>query len=225
MHQSIDKKNKVGLYIILLLILSTTSAKFSDDKKKYSIKIDKIKVIGLSNNKNLEIKNDLSSIFYQNIFTLKKKEINKIIRKHNIIEEYNIKKIYPSTLILNIKPTKFVAKTTNANQVIVGSNGKLITSVQSNKTLPYIFGEFNSKEFLKFKKNVEQSNFNFSELKKIYFFPSNRWDILTTDDILIKLTKNNVPESLSMAYKIITSTQFKDKNIIDLRIKNHLIVK
>jgi cell division protein FtsQ len=225
MHQSIDKKNKVGLYIILLLILSTTSAKFSDDKKKYSIKIDKIKVVGLSNNKNLEIKNDLSSIFYQNIFTLKKKEINKIIRKHNIIEEYNIKKIYPSTLILNIKPTKFVAKTTNANQVIVGSNGKLITSVQSNKTLPYIFGEFNSIEFLKFKKNVEQSNFNFSELKKIYFFPSNRWDILTTDDILIKLTKNNVPESLSMAYKIITSTQFKDKNIIDLRIKNHLIVK
>jgi len=225
MHQSIDKKNKVGLYIILLLILSTTSAKFSDDKKKYSIKIDKIKVVGLSNNKNLEIKNDLSSIFYQNIFTLKKKEINKIIRKHNIIEEYNIKKIYPSTLILNIKPTKFVAKTTNANQVIVGSNGKLITSVQSNKTLPYIFGEFNSIEFLKFKKNVEQSNFNFSELKKIYFFPSNRWDILTTDDILIKLTKNNVPESLSMAYKIITSTQFTDKNIIDLRIKNHLIVK
>ena len=225
MHQSIGKKKKVGLYIILLLILSTTSAKFSDDKKKYSIKIDKIKVVGLSNNKNLEIKNDLSSIFYQNIFTLKKKEINKIIRKHNIIEEYNIKKIYPSTLILNIKPTKFVAKTTNANQVIVGSNGKLITSVQSNKTLPYIFGEFNSIELLKFKKNVEQSNFNFSELKKIYFFPSNRWDILTTDDILIKLTKNNVPESLSMAYKIITSTQFKDKNIIDLRIKNHLIVK
>ena len=172
MHQSIGKKNKVGLYIVLLLILSTTSAKFPDDKKKYSIKIDKIKVIGLSYNKNLEIKNDLSSIFYQNIFTLKKKEINKIIRKHNIIEEYNIKKIYPSTLIVNIKPTKFVAKTTNANQVIVGSNGKLITSVQSNKTLPYIFGEFNSIEFLKFKKNVEQSNFNFSELKKIYFFPS-----------------------------------------------------
>tara|TARA_B100000780_G_scaffold92325_1_gene63960 strand:+ start:6711 stop:7388 length:678 start_codon:yes stop_codon:yes gene_type:complete len=225
MHQSIGKKNKVGLYIILLLILSTTSAKFPDDKKKYSIKIDKIKVIGLSNNKNLEIKNDLSSIFYQNIFTLKKKEINKIIRKHNIIEEYNIKKIYPSTLIVNIKPTKFVAKTTNVNQVIVGSNGKLITSVQSNKILPHIFGEFNSKEFLKFKKNIEQSNFNFSEFKKIYFFPSNRWDILTTDDILIKLTKNNVPESLNMAYKIITSTHFKDKNIIDLRIKNHLIVK
>ena len=179
----------------------------------------------MSYNKNLEIKNDLSSIFYQNIFTLKKKEINKIIRKHNIIEEYNIKKIYPSTLIVNIKPTKFVAKTTNANQVIVGSNGKLITSVQSNKILPHIFGEFNSKEFLKFKKNIEQSNFNFSEFKKIYFFPSNRWDILTTDDILIKLTRNNVPESLNMAYKIITSTQFKDKNIIDLRIKNHLIVK
>ena len=225
MHQSIDKKNKVIIYLVFLFILSTTTGKLLEQKKKFSLKIYNIKVLGSTIVKNLEIQNELNSILYQNILFLGKSEINKIINKHNIIEEYNIKKIYPSTLILNIKPTKFVAKTTNANQVIVGSNGKLITSVQSNKTLPYIFGEFNSIEFLKFKKNVEQSNFNFSELKKIYFFPSNRWDILTTDDILIKLTKNNVPESLSMAYKIITSTQFKDKNIIDLRIKNHLIVK
>ena len=106
MHQSIDKKNKVAIYIIFLLILSTNSGKFLEKQKRYSLKIYNIKVFGLTMAKNLEIQNDLSSIFYKNIFFLKKKEINKIINKHNIIEEYNIKKIYPSTLNIDIKPTK-----------------------------------------------------------------------------------------------------------------------
>ena len=73
--------------------------------------------------------------------------------------------------------------------------------------------------------NIELSKFNFTEFKAVYFFPSNRWDIVTTDDVLIKLPEDNVSKSLNKAYKIITSTQFKDKNIIDLRVKNHLIIK
>ena len=153
------------------------------------------------------------------------REINKIIRKNNIIEEYHIKKIYPSTLNIEIKPAKFIAKITNSNNLIVGSNGKLISVEQSDIILPYIFGEFNSKKFLEFKNNIEQSKFNFKDIKTIYFFPSNRWDILTIDDILIKLPQNNMSELLNTAYKIINSTQFKDKNVIDLRMKNHLIVK
>ena len=107
MHQSIGKKNKIIIYIIFLFVLSTTSEKISVQQKKYSLKIDKIEVIGLSNSKNLEIQNDLSSIFYQNIFLIDSEEINKIINKYNIIEEYNIKKIYPSTLNIEIKSTKF----------------------------------------------------------------------------------------------------------------------
>jgi len=225
MHQLISKKNKIAIYLIFLFMLSTTNSKFFGLQEKYSSKIDKINVAGLSNGKNLEIQNDLSSIFYQNIFILRKKEIKKIINKHNIIEEYNIKKIYPSTLNIEIKATKFMAKVIDGSHVIVGSNGKLISTEQSNKRLPYLFGEFNSKEFLEFKKNVEQSKFNFTKFKTVYFFQSNRWDILTIDDILIKLPHSNVPKSLNMAYKIITNTQFKDKDIIDLRVKGHLIIK
>ena len=225
MHQSTDKKIKISLYLIFLIILSTTTRELPEKQKKYSLKIDTIEVIGLSNDKNLEIQNDLSSIFYQNIFTVGKKEINKIINKHNIVEEYNIKKIYPTTLNIVIKPTKFIAKATNINQFIVGSNGKLIPGESVNKILPSIYGEFNSKEFLRFKKDVDQSKFNFSEFMTIYFFPSTRWDILTIDGVLIKLPQNNIIKPLNLAYKIIASKQFKGKNIIDLRVKNHLIIK
>ena len=225
MHQSIGKRNKVIIYLIFLFILSTTSGKLLEEKKRYSLKIDNIKVFGLTIARNLEIQNDLKDFFYQNIFFLRKKEISKVINKHNIIEEYSIKKIYPSTLNIEIKPTKFVAKITNFNNLIVGSNGKLILNERSDKIFPYIFGQFDSKKFLEFKKNVKQSKFSFSDFKAVYFFPSNRWDIVTIDDILIKLPEKNMSKSLNTAHKIITSIQFKNKNIIDLRVNGHLVIK
>ena len=225
MHQSTGKRNKIAIYIIFLIILSTTSGKFSEQKKRNILNVDEIKVMGLSSDKNLEIQRSLNNIFHQNIFILEKEEINKIINKYNIIEEYSINKIYPSTLNIVIKPTKFVAKISDENRLIVGSNGKLISGEKSDINLPYIFGEFNSEDFLKFKKDIDKSKLNFSELKTVYFFPSSRWDILTTDGILIKLPKSNVYKSINMAYKIINSTKFKDKNIIDLRIKSHIVLE
>ncbi len=225
MHQSIDKKNRIIIYLIFLLILTTTSGKFLKKQKKHSLKIDNINVFGLTIAKNLEIQNDLKSIFYQNIFFIGKEEINKIINKHNIIEEYNIKKIYPSTLNIEIKPAKFLAKISNYNNLIVGSNGKLISTEQRDIILPYIFGEFDSQKFLQFIQNIKLSEFNFVEFKTVYFFPSNRWDIVTIDNVLIKLPEKNLLKSLNRAHKIIASTQFKDQNTIDLRIKNHLIIK
>ena len=225
MHQSIGKKKNLIIYLFFLLLLSTTSGKYSQQQKTHSLKIDKIKVAGLTNIENLKIENDLSSILYRNIFIIEKEEIKKIIDKYNIVEEYSIKKIYPSSLYITIKPAEFLAKVNNERQLIVGSNGKLIASNNKLKNLPQIFGKFSSKEFLEFKKNVEKSKFNFAEFKTIYFFPSNRHDILTVDGILIKLPQSNVYESLNIAYKIITSAKFKNKNIIDLRIKSHLILK
>ena len=156
---------------------------------------------------------------------LKKKKIQNIITKHNIIEEYSIKKIYPSTLNIEIKPTKFLAKVNDSNKLIVGSNGKLISTKQNSNALPNLYGVFNSKEFLEFKINIEKSKFNFTEFKTIYFFSSSRWDILTIDDILIKLPQKNFSESLNLAYKIINNNEFKNRKMIDLRIKNHLIIK
>ena len=75
------------------------------------------------------------------------------------------------------------------------------------------------------KKNIEQSRFTLSQFKKLYFFPSNRWNILTNDNILIKLPQDKPLESLNLAYKIINSNDFKNKKYIDLSINNHLIVK
>ena len=225
MHQSKGKKNKIIIYLLFLFILSTTSAKLINDQNKLSSSISKINITGLSERKNLEILNNLNNILYKSIFVISKDEIKKILEKHNIIQEFSIKKIYPSTLKIEIKPTKFIARVSNNGQYLVGANGKLIEDRNNSELLPYIFGEFNSQHFLSFKQNIEKSIFSFSNLKTLYFFPSGRWDILTDNDILIKLPKEHMVASLNLSKKLIDNDNFKDNKFIDLRVKNHLVTK
>ena len=225
MHQSTDKKNKIIIYLLFLLILSTTSAKLINDQNKLTSSINKINITGLSKRKNLEILNNLNNILYKSIFVISKDEIKKILEKHNIIQEFSIKKIYPSTLKIEIKPTKFIARVSNNGQYLVGANGKLIEDRNNSEVLPYIFGEFNSQHFLSFKQNIEKSIFSFSNLKTLYFFPSGRWDILTDNDILIMLPQEHLVVSLNLSKKLIDNENFKDNKFIDLRVKNHLVAK
>ena len=225
MHQSIGKKNKIIIYLLFLFILSTTSAKLINDQNKLSSSINKINITGLSERKNLEILNNLNNFLYKSLFIVNKDEIKKILEKHNIIQEFTVKKIYPSTLNIKIKPTKFIARVSNNGKYLVGANGKLILDKDSNGLLPYIFGEFNSHDFLSFKENIEKSIFSFSNLKTLYFFPSGRWDILTDKDILIKLPQEFIVGSLNLSKKLIDNENFRDYKFIDLRVKNHLVVK
>tara|TARA_B100000787_G_scaffold123499_1_gene92935 strand:+ start:668 stop:1345 length:678 start_codon:yes stop_codon:yes gene_type:complete len=225
MHQLIDKRNKIIIYLILLFILSSINNKNLDVQKRHSITIDEIKVIGLSDSKNLQITNELDYFFYKNIFMIRKEEINEIISKYNVIEQYNIKKIYPSKLSIEIKPTKFIAKISGNKELLVGSNGKIIKKEKTNEVLPYIFGKFRSKEFLEFKKNIDLSKFKFLDLKSIFFFPSNRWDILTRENILIKFPERDLLRSLNLVHKILGRNEFKNIKLIDLRIENNLIIQ
>ena len=225
MHQSIDKKNKIAIYLILLLILSTISSKNINSQKSLASGISNLNVEGLSYSNNLLIANKLDSLLYKNIFLIDKNEINRIILTNNIIEEYKIKKVYPSQLDISIKPTKFIAKIYDDNKLLIGSNGRLISVEKINIELPYLKGKFNSREFLKFKENVYRSNFNFKEFKYIYFYPSKRWDVLTVNDILIKLPKDNLLQFLNFAHNVVNNEQFKNHKIIDLRASKNLIVK
>ncbi len=135
MHQSTGRKNKIIIYLLFLFILSTTSAKLINDQNKLSLLISKINITGLSERKNLEILNNLNNILYKSIFVISKDEIKKILEKHNIIQEFSIKKIYPSTLKIEIKPTKFIARLSNNDQLLVGANGKLIKNSKNNELL------------------------------------------------------------------------------------------
>ena len=131
MHQLIDKKNKIVIYLIFLLVLSTTSNKTKNYQENLPI-ANKITISGLSSSNDLILIKKLQNFFYINIFILKKDKINKIISEFNIVEEYNVRKVYPSKLNIEIKPAKFIAKIYDNSQLLVGSNGKLIKSETIN---------------------------------------------------------------------------------------------
>ena len=154
---------------------------------------------------------------------LKIKEIVDIIDDYNIIEKYSVKRIYPGNIVINITPTRYLARTSNDKKLLVGANGKLIRDAKNSENLPFLFGDFKSKSFLSLKKDIEQSKFTFDRFKTLYFFKSNRWDILTNNDILIKLPLENSLVALNLAYKIIEDDQV-NKKIIDLRVKDRLII-
>ena len=73
-------------------------------------KINTINVKGLGEKKNNELIYDLNFLKIRNIFFIKKSEITKIINSYNLVEEYSVFKIYPSTLDIQIKKTKFLAQ-------------------------------------------------------------------------------------------------------------------
>ena len=223
MLQSIGKKNKIVIYFILLITLSTISGKFSLTNKGYLSTNNKITIQGLSNDDNFDISNRIKSLVNKNILFINRKEIVDIIDDYNIIEEYSVKRIYPGNIVINTTPTRYLARTSNDNKLLVGANGKLIRDAENSENLPFLFGDFNSKNFLSLKKDIEQSKFTFDKFKTLYFFKSNRWDILTNNNILIKLPLENSLVALNLAYKIIEDDQI-DKKIIDLRVKDRLII-
>ena len=223
MHQSIDKKKTILIYLILLLILSTFNNKRIKEQKINLTRVAIINVSGLSENKNLQIIDEINKLINKNIFFINKKKINKIISRYNLVEQYSVRKLYPSTINIIIKPTPLIAAKDNNPKVFIGSNGKLIYDEYTRKELPILFGEFNSRKFLEFKKIITNSDFEFSEFKSIVFHSSKRWDIKTKDNILIKLPNQNTSEALRNAFIILRDNKFEINSIIDLRIPNKII--
>ncbi|MDB9808093.1 cell division protein FtsQ/DivIB [Candidatus Pelagibacter sp.] len=224
MHQLIGKKKSLILYFFFLVALSTTTNK-TLYKTENLFQIDNISITGIPLDKIQGLNDELYNTIEKNIFFLKKEVLKNSISEFNIVEKYSVKKIYPRELNINIKPTKFIAKISNKDGVLVGSNGKLISNKDFKKKLPSIFGKFNSNKFLELKVHLERSGFNFEDLKSLVYFSSGRWDILTNDNVLIKLPNKRIYESLYLAKKILNDDNFKINKFIDLRISNQIIVK
>lgn len=224
MHQLIGKKKSLILYFFFLVALSTTTNK-TLYKTENLFQIDNINITGIPLDNIEGLNDELYKTIEKNIFFLKKEVLKNSISEFNIVEKYSVKKIYPRELNINIKPTKFIAKISNKDDVLVGSNGKLINNKDFKKKLPSIFGKFNSNKFLELKIHLERSGFNFEDLKSLIYFSSGRWDILTNDNVLIKLPNKKIYESLHLAKKILNDDNFKMNKFIDLRISNQIIVK
>ena len=224
MHQQIDKKRKLYIYLFLLIFLTTINNLPLINSGYLKLKINQIKVSGLSDENNFKILKDLDELISQNIFFVNKYYFLSILEKNNLIHSFKIKKIYPNSIEVQIRKADLLAITNfNEKKFFIGSNGKLIDYDSSNTNLPYVFGKVKTVDFINFVKIIEQSKFNFKEISEMYFYSSGRWDIKNKHGILFKLPKKNLIKSLNIAYRIIDNEKLKNSKIIDLRISNHIV--
>ena len=86
-----------------------------------------------------------------------------------------------------------------------------------------IQGNVNIKIVNKFLNLLKKTSFDLSEIKYLNFFPSKRWDIVFKNDRIIKLPRKNVLRLINKAELLLKDQNF-DKKIIDLRIKNKIIL-
>ena len=221
MHQLISKK--VIIYLCLFFLLATVNN--SSIINLRLPKIEKIKISGFDLDQNTHVRDIIESLKSKNIFFINQFEIKKDIFSDNIIEELNIFKNYPSTLIVDIKKTQFLAVTKkDGDDYFIGRNGKLIKKNQSISKLPYVFGDLNINDFLEFKKNIDNSNFEFKQILNLYYYKSKRWDIETSKGYLIKLPRENISEILNLFVRLSKEKNFNDKRTIDFRQKGQIIL-
>ena len=219
----IQINKKIYIYIILFIFLGTLNNK--NFVKPSFPKISEINISGLNSENNLKLLESLNFLKLKNLLILNDNEIKRIIETNNFVEKYFIFKKYPSSLEIKIIETKILAKVKIDDKLLfLGSNGKLIENKNNINKIPFIFGNFSNKEFFEFKSIIDKSNFDFKNIKNLFFFKSGRWDIETNSDVLIRLPKESLPESVDLFTKILKDDQFKDKKLIDLRQNNQLIV-
>ena len=221
MHQR--KSKIIFIYFFLLIIVSSISNKFVDNIK--SIKIKNINVLGLESKDNQIILDKIKYLKLENIFSINKNEILKILNSNSLIESYEIFKIYPSTINIIIKKTEFLAKINDNGKIfLIGSNGKLIPTVKPYKDLPFIFGNPKIDEFLKFKQIIDNSKFSYNQIENLYFYQSKRWDLKLKENILLKLPNDFSNKILDTLYEFLEEYNVKNFTIIDSRIKNQIIL-
>ena len=221
MHQR--KSKKVLIYFFLLIIVSSISNNSIKNLKLNKTK--KIYVSGLNDNDNQKLSNHIKNLNLENIFFINRSEIIKLVNSNSLIERYEVFKKYPSTIFIKIEKTNFYAKINNKGKTfLIGSNGKLTLDESDYSELPYIFGKPNINEFLKLKKIVDKSKFSYKQIKDLYFFPSNRWDLKLKNNILLKLPNNSTYETLDDLYEFLENYKGANFNIVDARIKNQIIL-
>ena len=218
-----QKSKKILIYFFLFLIVSSIN-NTALTKVQFE-KIKNIKISGLNHDQKVNLLDSIKDLNLKNIFFLNEKEISQLISSNSLVENYEIFKKYPYALNIKIEKTKFLAKINNNGKLLViGSNGKLSDVKFSEKELPFIFGNPEIDEFIKFTNIIEKSKFSLSEIKNFYFFPSKRWDLELKNDIILKLSKDYTKLSLDQAFELLNDGNFNDIKVVDARIKNQIIL-
>ena len=216
-------KNRFFFGAVLLILFTTFIS-----QKKISINQFKVNEIIFENNEIIsdqELREDLSFLYQKNMVFLNSFEIRKKIEKNSFVKRLEIKKIYPSKLIIRVFEKEPIAILFNRQKkFFIGKNLDLIEyrKISRYKNLSIIYGDYESFKILF--SNLKKVKFPISSIKKYNFFKSDRWDLILNDQRVIKLPSQNYNQNLKNFIKIRTNRNFDKYKLFDYRLSNQLIL-
>ena len=225
-----NKKIRILFYFFFIFFLSTINFfKIETNKTQSIFLVNNIEILGTKKINKNELLQNLKLFYDQNILLIRKNDIQKIIEKYELIKEFNIKKVYPDKLKIEIYESEivgFVIK--NKKKYFLTDHKKLLLTDDFNLitgTLPFIYGQNTEKYFSTFYNMLNKKNFNLKLIKNYYFFESQRWDIELKNGLIIKFPIYELEKAIEISQELIKNKNFNTLSVIDLRIKGKVITK
>ena len=218
-----NKRFIIALSLLLLLSTYNIQNNYTINSK---FSVEKIIIENNSIVEKKDVKEKLSFLLKTNLFFLRTNKIKSKLSEIDLIESFEIKKIYPNQIILKIFEKKPVAILQNKkDKKYYTDNDDIINFFEHDEfeNLPLVFA--NKENFKFFLKDLKTINFPLNELKKLFFFESKRWDLLTKKNKTIKLPINEYHNSLKNFLDIRNKANFEKYEIFDYRINGQLILK
>tara|TARA_Y100000816_G_scaffold288220_1_gene272385 strand:+ start:598 stop:1296 length:699 start_codon:yes stop_codon:yes gene_type:complete len=226
MRQSISKY-KLYFYLILLIFLSSTFnfQLLENFRNKFNLKTINIEGLTFEEKKMLEV--ELNNFRKVNIFKINKDIILQQLSKFNFIENIYISKIIPSSINIKLSKTSILGKTIrNGNIYYIGKNGQFINPNQliDTEVSANVFGDFDIQEFLSLHKILNNNKIDVNKIDTYYYFKNKRWDLIFSNELILKLPSNNTEKSIQIYKKLLVNKKLENVKIIDLRLNNQIIL-
>ena len=166
MHLLINKK-KIYFYSFSFFILTTIFNKNYFNSLSKSFLVKKIDVETDNEQIKEKILNNTEDLINNNILSIDKKTLVSKLNELNFLKTINIRKSYPSTLIIDLKVTKIIAITyIDQKKYYVGENGHFIIAnkIDYEKNIPIIFGKFQISDFIKLRNQLQSEMIDYKSI-------------------------------------------------------------
>ena len=220
------------LLLITFIFLTTynpSEIEFFSNKNNSIFNIKNIKILNNNRIKESDIESNLSKIYGRNIFFIKTKDIQNVIKNIYFLDTVEVKKSYPNTLIIKIFETEPIAILFKNNEYFLIDDASNLIPIKKNSATSYdypnIFGKDSEKHFLNFFNLLKESNFPTSRIKNYYYFQIGRWDLQLESALLIKLPNDKTKSAVEKSIKLLNQKDFTNYEVIDLRINDRIIVQ
>ncbi len=213
-----------AILIIFLLSISVSIYYFPSLASKYFL-LNHIKING-SEKSNISIIKEEIYNHTSDLLSLDLHKIKEIIEQEKWIKRVNLKKIYPSSLVLDIIENEPYAILRDKDKYyLLDIDGTIITEKNKDYELENFIIISGDESPSALKGLIKELNIHFheliSQLSKLDFVEKRRWNLTLKNNLLIKLPDSKVDNALKNLKNLFIEEKVLQSNIIeiDLRIE------